>query len=85
MGSADESVLAWAAAQNCILLTHDVTTITDCAYRRVLASQPMPGVFEIVLGSALGELIDDLVLIDECSIDGEWEGRVSYIPFRRFR
>ena len=45
----------------------------------------MPGVFEIVLGSALGELIDDLVLIDACSIDGEWEGRVSYIPFRRFR
>jgi len=81
-GLSDEDVLRWAAAEQRVLLTHDVTTITDCAYRRVLVGEPMPGVFEVVLGSALGTVINDLVLIDECSVEGEWEGRVAYLPFR---
>ena len=31
----DPEVLAWAAAEGCILLTHDVATMTKFAYDRV--------------------------------------------------
>jgi hypothetical protein len=38
-------VLDWAAQENRILLTHDITTITRYAYERVQNGQGMPGVF----------------------------------------
>lgn len=38
-GKDDEVVLGWAAAEHRVLLTHDVTTITDHAYRRVMRGQ----------------------------------------------
>ncbi len=46
MESDDESLLAWAAEQDRILLTHDVSTITAFAYRRIMKGDRMPGVFE---------------------------------------
>lgn len=46
-GTGDEALLAWAADQNRVLLTHDVSTITAHAYRRVMKGDRMPGVFEV--------------------------------------
>ena len=46
-GAEDPSVLEWAAQERRVLLTHDVSTITRCAYDRVRAGTRMPGVFEV--------------------------------------
>ena len=46
-GIDDGALLAWAAEQSRVLLTHDVSTITAHAYRRVMKGEPMPGVFEV--------------------------------------
>lgn len=81
-GAADPIVLAWAAKENRLLLTHDVATITHYAYERVKAGLPMPGVFEIPYGFSVGEIIEDILLIAEYSLDGEWEGQVRYLPLR---
>jgi hypothetical protein len=40
----------------------------------------MPGVFEVATGLSVARAIDDLVLIVECSLEGEWEGQVRYLP-----
>jgi len=40
----------------------------------------MPGVFEVPRTLSIGRAIDDLLLIVECSIEGEWEGQVRYLP-----
>ena len=45
-GIDDQALLAWAAEQDRVLLTHDVSTITAHAYRRVMRGEAMPGVFE---------------------------------------
>jgi predicted nuclease of predicted toxin-antitoxin system len=39
MADDDASVLAWAAAENRVLLTHDVSTVTGHAYRRVIKGE----------------------------------------------
>jgi len=70
-GADDPTVLAWAAQERRVLLTHDVQTITAFAYARVQAGQAMPGVFEISRAIPIGAVIDDLLLLAECSIDGE--------------
>jgi len=63
-------------------LTHDVTTITKYAYERVRLGQPMPGVFEISRSAAIGVVIEDILLLAEYSLEGEWEGQVGYLPLR---
>jgi hypothetical protein len=81
-GADDPTVLEWAAGEGRVLLTHDVSTMTRYAYERVEAGKPMPGVFEISRGLAMGQVIDDLVLLTECSIEDEWESQVRYLPLR---
>ncbi|GAB4195387.1 MAG: hypothetical protein OHK0022_12080 [Roseiflexaceae bacterium] len=81
-GADDPTVLEWAANTGRILLTQDVATITRYAYDRTANGLPMPGVFEISQSHAIGEILDDLLLLIECSYDGEWEGQVRYIPLQ---
>ncbi len=64
-----------------ILLTHDASTITKYAYDRV-TSIPMPGVFEVNRAAPIGRVIEDLLLIAECSLEGEWENQVRYLPLK---
>lgn len=81
-GSDDETLLAWAAGQKRVLLTHDVSTITAHAYRRVMKGEPMPGVFEIDRRIPIRVVIDDIILLSQCSNSDEWEGQVRYLPLR---
>jgi hypothetical protein len=79
-GADDPAVLEWAAQEGRVLLTHDVATITRYAYKRVQAGQPMPGVFEVSRAVPVGRAIEDILLLAECSLEGEWEGQVRYLP-----
>lgn len=79
-GADDAKLLEWAAGQGRVLVTHDVLTISKHAYQRVVSGQPMPGVFEVSTSMSVARAIDDLLLIVECSFEGEWEGQVRYLP-----
>jgi hypothetical protein len=81
-GADDSTVLEWAAQEGRVLLTHDVETITFYAYERVRAGQAMPGVFEVSRSIALGQVIEEILLLAEASSQGEWEGLIRYLPLR---
>ena len=81
-GADDPTVLEWAAQEKRVLLTHDASTITHYAYERVRASKPMPGVFEVSRVVPIGQAIEDILLLAEYSLEGEWEGQVRYLPLR---
>lgn len=81
-GADDSAVLDWAAKENRVLLTHDVTTITFYAYESVRSGFKIPGVFEIGRYVPIASAIDDILLLAACSLDGEWEGQVRYLPLR---
>jgi hypothetical protein len=78
----DEVVLAWAAENDRVLVTHDVSTITTLAYARVAQGLKMPGVLEAPRSLSIATAIEDLRLIAACSEPGEWEGQVRYLPLR---
>jgi len=42
----------------------------------------MPGVLEVSRSLPMGVVIEDLVLLTECSLENEWEGQVHYLPLR---
>ena len=79
-GADDPTVLEWAAAEGCVVVSHDVSTLRKHAYERLAAGLKMAGVFEVPSTVSIGRAIDDLVLIIECSLEGEWEGQVRYLP-----
>jgi hypothetical protein len=81
-GADDETVLEWAAQNNRVLVTHDVSTITRFAYDRVREGKRMPGVFEVSRSTSMSLLIDDLLLIAEASREAEWENQVYFLPLR---
>jgi predicted nuclease of predicted toxin-antitoxin system len=79
-GADDPTVLEWAATEGRVLLTHDVNTIPRYAHERTSAGKPMPGVVILAQGAAIGPCVQDLLLLIECSADGEWEGQVLFLP-----
>ena len=81
-GADDRVILEWAAGEGRVLLTHDVTTITRHAYERIHSGNPMPGIFEVKRSAPIAIAIEDIMLLVECSLDGEWEGQIRYLPLR---
>jgi len=78
----DRHILEWATPQQRILLTHDVNTVTKYAGERVEQGLPMPGVFAVRRTAPIGPVIEDLILLAECSLENEWDDRVLYLPLR---
>lgn len=78
----DRVILEWAAQEDRVLATHDVTTITNFAYERVRAGKPMPGVIEVDDDLPIGQAINEILLVVESSERGEWEGQIVYIPLQ---
>jgi hypothetical protein len=78
-GADDPDLLEWTAQEGRILLTHDVSTITHYAYERIRAGRPMPGIFEVSRDVPIGQAIEDILLLDDCSFEGEWENQVHYL------
>lgn len=81
-GTNDPTVLAWAAQEGRIVLTHDVATMTAFAYERLQLGLAMPGLFEVSRRISVGLAIEEIILIAKCSLEGEWEGQVRFLPLR---
>ena len=79
VGAKDAAVLAWAAAHDRIVLTHDYRTMPGEADARVAASESMPGLF-VFSGLTIRQAIDELILAVECSTHEEWAGKPQRFP-----
>lgn len=79
-GSPDHEVLEWAAQYGRILLTHDVSTMTQFAYSRIRAGQTIAGIIEVPQSMPVGQAINDVLLMAEVYLPGELENRIEYLP-----
>lgn len=76
----DSLVLEFAASENRILLSHDVHTMETHARARILAGETMAGLFLIQQDLPIGQAIDAIALIVQCSHDNEWHNRIEHLP-----
>jgi predicted nuclease of predicted toxin-antitoxin system len=81
-GATDDTVLARAASEGRVVLTHDVATLIAYAHERVRAGQPMPGVIAVSQSLPVGQVIEDLLLIAQYSASEDWTHQVIYLPLR---
>ena len=80
-GAADPIVLAWAAQEGRILLTHDQRTIPSYAFERLSAGETIAGIIVVKNASAIRTVIEDILIIVECSTAPEWINQVQRLPF----
>jgi hypothetical protein len=79
-GATDPLVLAWAADQHRVLVTHDVNTIPTHAYERVDANLTMPGVVIVPEDQGIGVAIEELAVVIECADPSDIDNQVIYLP-----
>ena len=78
-GVAEEDVLALAADEDRILVSHDFHTMPK-HFREFIPVRPSPGVLLIRQDLPVGQAIDILLLIWEASEPNEWRNRVCVVP-----
>jgi hypothetical protein len=82
-GTPDPEVLAWAAAEDRVLITNDRNTIVRFAFERVAARQLMPGLILTTNEQSIGSAIEDILLIAEYMSAEEIRDQiVIFLPLR---
>jgi hypothetical protein len=79
-GMSDLDVLALAAAQHRILVTHDFRTMPRHFAEFLATGDVSPGVFLVNQQTPLASVIEDLVLIWTASTPEDWTNRIVAIP-----
>jgi hypothetical protein len=80
LGADDPSILAWAATEGRILLTHDRATMPGFAYERVRGGHPMPGLFVVNDRLPTGQAVEEILLLENGPDAEEWAGIVLFLP-----
>jgi hypothetical protein len=78
--TADDVILEWAAQNDYIFVTHDISTVPPIAYDRVYKGLKMCGVFAVPKRAPIGKVIDDLVFLAEGSQARDWDDQVVHLP-----
>jgi Domain of unknown function (DUF5615) len=79
-GRPDPEVLAYVAAHDPIVVSHDVNTMPGHAQDRLAAGQPLAGLLMVQQTQPIGPAIDSLVLIWSASESAEWHGQIWFLP-----
>lgn len=76
----DSEVLALAAAQQRVLVSHDVGTMPAHVYEFTKAGARSAGVFLVPQSLDVATAIEELLLIWLASDASEWENRLEWLP-----
>jgi hypothetical protein len=79
-GAEDPTILAWAAAEGRVLLSHDRQTMIGFAYDRLRAGLPLPGLCIVDTSLSVGDAIADIELLLVVYADEDWRNRVLFVP-----
>jgi hypothetical protein len=72
--------LMWAAQEDRVILSQDVSTMTAYAYVHMADGLPIAGVFADSPSLSISWALDAFLLLAECSLASAWAGQVRYLP-----
>jgi hypothetical protein len=79
-GRDDETLLVWAGNNKRVVLTHDLATMLPALQ---LLGQPASAAIVVVADSLpIDRIIEDVLLLDQCSNESDWSAGVIYLPLR---
>ena len=78
--ASDPELLAWAAEQERVVITHDRRTMPYHATSRIARAEKIAGIIIVSRQLPVSRVIDDLEIIVSCSDMVEWENIVKHLP-----
>ena len=76
----DPTLLKWAAREERIILTHDISTMVPDATRLLKQGKPMAGVIFVPDQLETGHAVRDLELLLACSSQSDLSACIHYLP-----
>jgi hypothetical protein len=80
LGAKDPEILVWCELYNFILVTDNRRSMPAHLQDHLGAGGHIPGIFVLRPDWGIGETIDELVLIWEASLPGEYRDQMRYLP-----
>jgi hypothetical protein len=76
------TLLAWASRVGRIVLTQDVTTMIPARDIHLASSGHCVPIVIVPDTVSFSEAIEDIVLLDQCATESDWEAVILYLPLR---
>jgi len=78
--ASDPELLAWAAEQERVVITHDRRTMPYHATSRIARAEKIAGIIIVSRQLPISQVINELEIIVSCSDMTEWENIVKHLP-----
>jgi len=78
--ASDPELLAWAAQQERIIVTHDRSTMPYHAGSRIAEAEKVAGVVVVSRQLPISQVINELEIIVACSSMVEWKNIIKHLP-----
>ena len=79
-GVDDPAVLAWATTNDRVVLTHDLSTMIPAMHEQVKRLGRCSPIVLARNSLSVSLAIEEILLLDECSIATDWAAGVIYLP-----
>jgi hypothetical protein len=79
-GRTDAVLLDWASQNDRIVLTHDLSTIIPAMRQQLQRTDSCAPIVLVPDSLPLGLVIEEILLLDECSTKADWASGVLYLP-----
>ena len=80
--SRDADILAYAAKEHLIVVSHDVNTMPATAYARLAEGKTIAGLLMVRQRDPVSVIIDSLLLIGSASEAEEWQNQICFLPLK---
>lgn len=79
-GTSDPEILLWCQEHEFALVTNNRKSMPGHLKDHLDNGDHVPGIFVINQEMSIGEIIDELILIAEASLEDEYQDRILYLP-----
>ena len=79
-GLDDSALLAWATTNDRVVVTHDISTMIPAMREQVKRSASCSPIVFVRDSLPVSLVIEEILLLDECSIETDWAAGVIYLP-----
>jgi Domain of unknown function (DUF5615) len=81
-GEDDSSMLAWATTNGRAVLTHDLSTMLPARLEHLRRASLCAPIIFVKDSLPIGAVIEDILLLEACSVESDWVPGVVYLPIR---
>lgn len=81
-GETDETLLAYASREGRVVVTHDISTMIPAMTNQLRRASRCAPIVLVPDSSPVVDVVDDLLLLEDCAVDADWAAGVLYLPLR---